>query len=1066
MPLPRLALALCAAAALLGADGNGYYRYPAIRGNQVVFTAEGDLWSASLTGGRASRLTTHPAEESRAAISPDGKWVAFSAFYEGPQEVYVMPIGGGIPKRLTFESARNQVLGWTPTGEVLYSTQNPKGPTGQLVLACVFPTTLVRRLLPLTDASEASFDETGRTVYFTRMGLHTTGDNARHYRGGTAAELWRYALDGKAEAVKLPLAAPAKRPMWWQGRLYFVSDAKGLDNLWSCKGDGSDAKQLTRHAGFEVRSAAIGDGRIVYQLGADLRVFDIAKGEDRALPIELGSDFDQARERFVKKPMDFEGDFSLAATGDRVVLQGRGQLAVAGVGPWRRVDVAVPGGSRAKEAVLSRDRKWVYAICDAGGEQEIWRFPADGSTGGKALTTGGHTQRTTLALSPDGQLLAHSDRPGHLFLLNLATLENKQIDESPSGYGDLVWSPDSRTLALTRPDTERDSAQVVLYSLETGRATPVTSDKYPCSSPAFSPDGRWLYFLSNRTYQVVNGSPWGDRNMGPYFDRRTKAYGLALQEGLRWPYKAKDELDPAEAKAPEKTDKPAAPPAIQWTGLSERLYEVPLPASNYRTLKTDGKRLYFLDRDAEGKTALKSLEIGSTPAQPLVFSADVRNFDLSQDGKKLLLVRAQNVLNLVDAGTKAPTDLAESTVRTGDWNTRVDPRQEWKQIFVDAWRMHRDYLYDGKLRGVDWTAARRKYEPLVDRVQDRSELNDLLAQMDAELGALHSQVRGGDARPAPDAAVPAFLGGTLERVAEGFRVEHIYQADPEIPAEASPLRVAGVVEGDVITHVNGRSALAVRDMADLLQNQAGQQTLLTLKRRPVVVTPVSAERQNALRYSDWEEGCRLKVLEAAKGDIGYLHLRAMGAPDINSFARDFYAHISRKGLIIDVRRNNGGNIDSWIIEKLLRRAWAFWTHPDMSSRGTNMQQTFRGHLSVLVDERTYSDGETFAQGIKTLGLAPLVGRRTAGAGAWLTDSNVQVDGGTARAAEWGQFLTKDGSWVIEGVGVSPDVEVLNAPHETFLGRDRQLETAIQMLKDKIAKEPLPPLKPKAIPTLR
>lgn len=1067
----RLVLALCACALWGAEDTRGYHRFPAMGGGQVVFTSEGDLWTVPLAGGMAARLTTHPGEESRAAVSSDGAWIAFTASYEGSPEAYVMAAQGGVPKRLTFGGAR--VLGWSPQGEVVYATQAPRGATGQTVVACVHPATGSQRVLPLMDANEAAFDEAAGTVFFTRQGLQITGDNARHYRGGAAAELWRFDLGGRAEARRLDLPAPAKRPMWWKGRLYFVCDHQGLDNLWSCTPEGRDLRQHTRHADFEVRSATLGEGRIVYQHGADLRVLDLATGQDRAISIQLRSDFDQARQRLVKQAMAFQGDASLAPSGERVVLSGQGRVAVAGVGALRRVDIAIPEGSRAKDAVLSRDGAWIYAICDSTGEQEIWRFPADGTPGGKALTSDGRTQRTALVISPDGQWLAHTDRSGKLFLLNPATGENRMVEAHLDGIWDLTWSPDSKALAYVRADSPRESPQVVLYGLEARKAVVATSDRYPCGSPAFSPDGRWLFFLSDRHFQATNGSPWGDRNMGPFFDKRTKVYALALQEGLRWPFKAKDELDApnADRKANDK-DNPKGPalPAIQWEGLAQRLHEAPLPPANYRAVRCDGKRIFVLEREQGSGATLKTLDLDPEARKPALFMADLQGFELAPDGKRLLLVKAKHALHLVDAGPKPPSDLEPVAVRTSDWSLTLDPREEWGQIFADAWRMHRDYLFDARMRGVDWMAVRRRYEPLVARVRDRAELDDLLAQMSSEVGALHSQIRPGPSRPLPENPAPSFLGAVLARTAGGAQVARIYRTDPELPEEAAPLAKAGLKEGDVITQVNGRAVTQARDLSDLLRGQAGQQVLLAYQRgaerRQAVVIPVDGLRNANLRYGDWEEACRQTVETEGKGDIGYLHLRAMGSADIATFAREFYAQFHRKGLVIDVRRNNGGNIDSWILEKLLRRAWAYWTRPDLSFRGTNMQQAFRGHLVVLIDERTYSDGETFALGVKTLGLGPLVGRRTAGAGAWLTDSNVQVDGGVARAAEWPQFLTGTNQWVIEGRGVEPEVEVVNPPFETFQGRDRQLETALRMLKEKIAREPIPEPDPQRIPALK
>jgi tricorn protease len=403
-----------------------------------------------------------------------------------------------------------------------------------------------------------------------------------------------------------------------------------------------------------------------------------------------------------------------------------------------------------------------------------------------------------------------------------------------------------------------------------------------------------------------------------------------------------------------------------------------------------------------------------------------------------------------------------------DWRLRIDPRAEWRQMFADAWRMHREFSFDPGMRGVDWNAVRTRYEPLLARVADRDELDDLIGQMIAELGILHSQVRGGEKRRDDEVAAPAALGADFVQAADGLEVRHIYRTERELPNDRAPLARPGVDvrEGDVLTAINGRPVRNAADLADALANQAGKQVLLALRRAGTslrrIAVPVNDRGESSLRYSDWTERMRERVAERGKGRIGYLHLRAMGPNDIAGFARDFYTNAYRDGLIIDVRRNNGGNIDSWIVEKLLRRSWAFWTFADDPPQW-NMQQSFRGHLVVLIDERTYSAGETFAAAIKALDLAPLVGQRTAGAGIWLSDRNTLIDGGRARVAEFPQFSGVDGRWLIEGKGVSPDIAVVNPPVATYNGGDAQLDAALAYLEDRLAKQPIRTVKPQAIP---
>ncbi len=1083
------------ASASLALASQGYYRFPALHRDTIVFTAEGDLWKVAVAGGIAQRLTTHPAEESQAAISPDGSLVAFVASYDSATEVYVMPLAGGLPKRLTFDAGRVWVQGFTRDGDVVYATENVIGPTWRRVLRTVNPESGLTRDLPLADANEAAFDDTSSTLWFTRFGLQVTGDNVRDYRGGAVAQIWRWEVGSKVEAQRIApdLTANLKRPMWWQGRLYAVSDATGSDNLWSMALDGTDRRQLTFHKDWDVKGAALQGGRIVYQLGADLHLYEITTATDRVVPIELASDFDQQRERFVHAPLDYVGSVSFALAGDRVAISARGSVALAGTGALRRVEIAAPHTARLREAVLTRDGKNVLAVTDLDGRSQIWRYPADGSPGGEALTEPSTTRVWRLHPSPDGRSVAFSTRQRELWLLDLGNRSTRQLDRAEYGsddaYGDVVWSPDGRYVALSRPDSTRGLAQIVLCEVASGRKAVVSTDRYESGSPAFSRDGQWLYFLSNRTFVSTNAGPWGDRNTGAFFDRRTRIYALALQPGPRFPFLVRNELLPAVAKETEEKaivknkpkgdtkDKPAKAeplPNVVFEGLSERLFEVPLPAGNYSDLAIDDARLYWLERDTAlaTKQQLKTLAIDANNPEPEVFAADAQSFSLSADAQKLLFMKSSSKgageMFIVEAGAKAPADMTKASVRVGDWILPVEPKQEWQQMFNDAWSMHRQFSFDPSMRGRDWEAVRQQYQPLVARVTDRRELDDLLGQMTSELGLLHSQVRAGELRSDDEAAVASSLGAVISAAGNRVVIEHIYRTEAELPSERGPLQQPGVDarDNDVLLAINGQPVATRGDVAQRLQNQAGQQVLLTLQRgaaapHRTVVVPVTMDRDSALRYGDWVQAARERVERASQGRIGYLHLRAMGSGDMATFVREFYASVDRDGLIIDVRRNRGGNIDSWVIEKLLRRAWAFW-QPAGGTPYWNMQQAFRGHLAVLADQLTYSDGETFSAGIQALSLGPVIGMRTAGAGVWLSDRNRLSDNGIARVAEFAQF-DSNGRWLLEGHGVSPTLEVDNLPFASFNGEDAQLAAALEYLQKRLAEQPVTQPKAQPIP---
>ena len=1084
----RLFLAVCVSAPLLAQQPTlGYYRFPAISGSTIVFTAEGDLWRVPIAGGVAQRLTSNAGEESRAAISPDGKTIAFSATYEGPTEVYTMPIDGGAPTRRTFEGLNAVVVGWTPDGKVLYSTRRFSTlPSAQL--ATVDPRNNATALVPLAQASDGTFD--GSTLFFTRFAFQ--GSFTKRYKGGTAQNIWRYAQNADhAEPLTTDYAGTSRSPMVWNGRVYFASDRDGTMNIWSMDKNGKDLKQHTHHATFDVQGPSLSNGKIAYQMGADLHVYDIASNADTQVPITLVSDFEQMREKWIRNPAEWIWSAHLSPNGDRVVISARGQLFVMPVQQGRLVEAMRDKKIRAREARFMPDGKNLLALTDQSGEVEFWRIPANGIGAAEQLTNDARILRWDGIVSADGRFIAHTDKDQQLWLYDTQTKTNKLLDKNKDGgFGGVRWSPDGKWLAYSAP-ASNNLDQIYLYSVESGKATAVTSDRYDSESATWSPDGKFLYFLSNRTFESAVGAPWGVRGPEPFFDKQTKLYALALTPNARNPFQPDDELGStggtrtavrtdsvAKSPAPDSIKPPAARQGVSPSstlnivldGIERRIIEAPLPAGNYFGLSTDGKRLYFFQRDAGNgaRPQLMSFPIDNKDPKAETFITDVRTYELSLDGKKIMLGRG-NDLYVVDAGAKAPTDLSKAQVNLRDWVLHFDPRDEWRQEFVDAWRLERDYFYDRGMNGVDWPAMRAQYAPLVERVTDRAELNDILSQMVGELSALHIFVRGGDLRRAPDLVTPASLGARLSRdaAAGGYRVDHVYVTDPDAPLDLSPLAKFGVnvVDGDVITAVNGVPTLSVPDIGALLRDQQDKQVLLHVRSRAgsdrdVIVTPTTQARENAMRYSEWEYARRLAV-EKKDSRIGYVHLRAMGTNDIAQFARDFYPAFNRDGLIVDVRHNSGGNIDSWVLERLMRKAWMYW-QDRTGNPYWNMQNAFRGHMVVLVDESTASDGEAFAEGFRRLGLGKAIGVRTWGGEIWLSSSNVLVDRGIATAAENGVY-GPEREWLIEGHGVDPDIVVDNEPAETFKGRDAQLDAAIAYLQGEIKAKPTPVPAPPAYP---
>ncbi|HVN74900.1 MAG TPA: S41 family peptidase, partial [Thermoanaerobaculaceae bacterium] len=963
-------------------------------------------------------------------------------------------------------------------GRILYATRH-FSTLPNTELATVDPRTGERTLLPLAQASDGTYDPTGRTLFFTR--LPAQGSRTKRYQGGTAQNIWAFSAAG-AEAVPLTGDFPgtSKTPMWWHGRIYFASDRDGAMNLWSMDEHGGDLKQHTRHTRFDVQSPAMEGGRIVYQLGADVRLYDVAADRDALVPISLATDFDQLRERWLEKPMEYLTAAHLAPKGDRLVLTARGQVFVAPVKQGRLVEVTRSSGVRYRQAHFMPDGNTLVALSDESGEVEWWRLPANGAGTSEQLTRDGHVLRFDGVPSPDGAWIASYDKNLVLWLYNIAEKRTVKVASSRhGGFSDLAWSPDSKWLAYVA-SASNTFDQITLYCVADGTMTPLTDDRTESGSPAWSPDGKWIYFLSDRYLHSAVGSPWGLRQPEPFFAKPTKLYAVALARGVRFPFEPADELHPETAdkggdgkkdEAKKEPARGAAVVTIDRDGLASRLYEVPVAPGDYEALSAGADRLFFLSHEVgdSGGARLYALAITNKEPKAKTLIEDVRSYELSADGKKIL-VHKGDTLAVFDAPSEK-VELADAAVDLKAWRFPIQPREEFRQMFREAWRLERDYFYDRGMNGVDWPAMLARYQPLVDRVADRAELADLLAQMVSELSALHMFVYGGDIRKGRDAVAPASLGAVLERdaTAGGLRVAHIYRGDADYPDRLAPLARPGVDvrEGDVIEAINGVAALSVPDAAVLLRDAADRQALLRVRpaaggpSRDVIVTPITPEKEADLRYDEWELTRRRHVEELGKGRIGYVHLRAMGGGNYAEWAREFYPVFDRAGLIVDVRHNRGGNIDSWILEKLLRKAWFYW-QPRVGDPTWNMQYAFRGHAVVLVDQNTASDGEAFAEGFRRLGIGKVIGARTWGGEIWLSSSNFLVDKGIATAAETGVH-GPEGQWLIEGHGVDPDIAVDDLPAATFKGGDAQLDEAIRVLEEEIRDHPVPVPPPPAYP---
>ena len=1065
----------------------GFYQYPSARGDVLVFASEGDLWRAGRNGGSAIRLTNHEEEETDPYVSPDGLWVAFNAAYDSPNDVYVMPVAGGAPRRLTFQGGSVRTVGWTPDGQVIFA--NTLTGSGQAeILYTVSPQGGAATAIPLWRANAATYGADGQTLFFSRRGLRArASDNAIQYRGGGMAQLWRWAGgDAEAEQLLADFGAPIRNPMAWGGRIYFISDKTGNDAVWSVAEDGSGVMQHSAELPFPVLQASADNGEIFLQNGADLLVYSVADNTMRTLPLDIVTDREQTRLRSLDNPLRMLEQVRISPSGESAAVTARGRAAVGAPGTRRRVELAIPMAARAREVVEGPEGERVFMVLDQGDRGDLFAMPADGSGEPVAITRGYDAYIWSFAIAPDGNSIVVWDKQARLQRVDVATgrvtllASNDTGDDRP--FGGVVFSPDSRFIAYSETSRANNANTADLYvqNVATGERVQATSSRYHDYAPEFAHDGAWLYFISDRNFSPSPGHPWGDRNMGVDFPDRGELYALQLDPAAEFRFTEENELtggdeeeEPDTGSADEDEDEGEGEEEevevanIVLAGLADRLYKLPVDPGVGGGLLASDDFLYTWRGDD-----LVSIKIDRRDPEEETFAAGARGAELSADRETAMVVTGTGsapVISLVPAAAKMPEDSTPNRLRFGDWRLTVDPQAEWRQMFVDAWRLHRDFAYDPALRGLDWNAVRAQHEPLLDRIGHRAELNTILGQMAYQLGILHSQVRPGDLPSDGENNDVAFLGAQYSEVAGGLRIDSIYQSEADLVAQRPPLRRPGVDVrvGDVIQRVDGRPVTSYADLQLALASKAGQQVRLDLMRgrtsTSAIVEPMTFNGERTASYNDFVERNRAAVDQASGGNIGYIHLRAMGGDDVATFARDYFAQLNRDGLIIDVRNNNGGNVDSILINMLMRQPWAFWTNPDGTGvPTTNMQNAYRGHVVVLIDERTYSDGETFSAGVKSLGIAPLIGTRTAGAGIWLSDRNRLADNGAVRVAENAQYAI-DGTWIVEGRGGSPDYEVENLPHARFLGRDAQLGAAIALLEQQIADEPVTPLVPQPLP---
>jgi tricorn protease len=1084
-----LALALTAIPCTL-AGVAGYYRFPTLNDNHVVFAAENDLWRVPIDGGLAQRLTTDEGNEAFPKFSPDGKWLAYSAEYEGNVDVYVMPADGGQPQRLTFHPDRDEVVAWKHDSSAIVFRSRRQDPTRDLHLYAVPREGGPATMVPLGIGALADFAPDGRHVAFNRLSREFR--TWKRYMGGRAQEVWIGDLEAGKFWKLTDWRGTDRFPMWGNDRVYFLSDRDGRLNIHSLRTDGNHHKQHTFHTEFDARWADLHGHRIVYMLGADLWLLDLNSGESKAIPIELPSDRERTRPRFVPAERLLES-YDLSHDGNRIALSSRGEIFVRPVREGRTINLTRSTRYRERRPSFSPDGKLVAAISDASGEQEIVLLDAAGKAPLRTLTNAGQGWLFSPIWSPDNKHIAYADLTLTLYVVDVETGERTTVSTSPAWETrQYAFSPDGKWLAYVE-FIDSGITNVYLYELSTGKKTAVTDRFTNDFDIAWDPSGRYLYFLSERAFNPVIS-----RRDFAYADIAiTKPCVVVLKAGDVSPF-APEELQPEdpekkkdkdESEAPETdgdeqdesqadSDKELPKVIIDLDGITDRIIEFPVTPGEYDGLQATKQHLYYISGPVRGLVEgrqfsgnnrrvsnLQRFDFEKKEAQTLIDKLD--GYTISGDGSTLAYLVDRKISVISTKGKPAPDDTR--TVDPHELPLRIIPADEWAQMFDEVFRLQRDFYWVENMAGTDWDAERERYAALLPRVGTRHELSDLIGQFIGELGTSHTYVWGGDTKNAPGVAV-GLLGADISpsTKADAHRIDRVLRAEPWETDILSPLAAphANVTDGSYLFAINNVDLGAGDNVYEHLANLANCEVLLTVGTQPdrsdardIQIRTLSNERR--LRYRDWVRRNRELVLEQTHGRVGYMHIPDMGGNGLVEFTKAFYPQVRKEGLIVDVRANGGGFVSQLLIERLARKPAAFWK-ARRGPIGTYPEFTHRGPKVCLLNENAGSDGDIFPDTFQNIGLGPVIGMRSWGGVIGIRGDKQLIDGGTITQPEFSWWEPQRG-FGLENSGVDPDIEVLYRPEDYLSGVDPQLKRGIAEVLRQLEENPVKPVEFDAIP---
>ena len=1066
-------------------------RYMDVSDSQIVFVYGGDIWVVDKNGGTALSVTSSPGEESWPRFSPDGKSIAFTAQYNGNSDVFVMPVTGGIPTRVTFNAFSDRLIDWHPDGKkLLFASSREMGARGLSEFFMVEKDGGFPEKLPVPYGELASFSPDGKKLaYITKI---TENYPFKRYRGGLTSDIIIYDFEKQATERITENKANDGKPVWAGNKIYFLSDrGKNMRlNIWEYDTNSKAKKQVTFFEDFDISFISGGPEEIVFEMGGDLYLMDLVSQNYRKTDINVVSDLS------VEMPQSKDVSKSIAnATaspgGKRVVFEARGELFNVPAEDGFTWNMTQSSGAFDQSPAWSPNGKTVAYWSDKSGEYELYLQDSEGKEEAEKLTNRKKGFGYTPYWSPDSKKIAFIDETNTIFIIDIESADVTEAGNTRwnighgSRYGyPVTWSPDSKWIAFTK-GLDNSNGAIFVFNIEEKESHQVTSGFYDDNFPVFSTDGKYLFYLTKRNMDAAYSS-LGDGTW--IYPNSTQIAAISLTKDAASLLAAKnDEVEikeeekdkkenEADNKEEEKEDdknndedkkeEEETKVEIDFENAEARLEILPPKAGNISMLIPFEGKLVYLRRpntgSGERSSSLHFFDFKEREDKEIM--DNVSRAAATADGKAII-VSSQGKYGIIQP---APGQKVEKPIPTDGLVMELVPKEEWKQIFMDTWRRHRDFFYDPNMHGLDWKALRDRYGKLLDDARTRWDVTNLQLNLAAELSAGHTYAGGGDTESAPS-RTNGFLGINWELNDGKYRIKEIVKPATWDTEVRSPFDKPGVEieEGDYILSVNNVEITPEKDPYAAFEGLSGKTVSLEISKtgkkedaKKVVIKCLSPGEENRLRYLAWIENNRKMVDELSDGQLGYIYMSNTSARGQLELVRMFYGQLDKKGFIIDERFNGGGQLADRFLE-LLQRPVTYNLHWRHGKDHTNPVKTNTGPVGMLINGWAGSGGDGLPWAFRELEAGPIVGERTLGILIGPATGHRLIDGGSI-TVPGARLYDNAGHWFWEGEGVAPDFKVWDDPNMLMKGRDPQVEKVVEeVLKltkaEKHKMTPAPPL---------